>query len=67
MLRRLSPGKGQTPEQARKALDGMLEVSGWASPGHEPRRSPRDPGTPWWWESPEEASDSFLKSMGVVL
>lgn len=55
-------------DDARRMLDSMLGVPGWALPGQETRSVPsRDPSAPWWWESAEEASDSFLKSMGVAL
>ena len=68
MLDRLSPKEGQSMQDARKMLDSMLGVSAWAAPGQGSRtEKPRDPDAPWWWDSPEEASDSFLKSMGVVL
>lgn len=55
-------------EQAKKVFDGMLGVSGWAtlSRGHRPTEI-RDPRLPWWWEDENEASDSFLNSMGVSL
>jgi hypothetical protein len=68
MTQRLTVREGQTAEAARRQFDGQLGVSTWATPGRtvsEPE--PRDPGVPWWWESAEEASDSFLKSMGVAL
>lgn len=68
MLERLVVREGQSPDSARRQLDHALMVPGWAVPGREPRETtPRDPGAPWWWESAQEASDSFLKSMGVVL
>lgn len=68
MLDRLSPREGQTMDAARRAFDVMLGVSAWGLPGRESREAPhRDPRAPWWWESSEEASDSFLKSMGVSL
>jgi len=68
MLRRLVVRENQTPESARKVLDGQLGVSGWAVPAREARSVPkRDPRAPWWWESAEDASESFLKSMGVNL
>lgn len=60
--------EGQSAEDARKALDGMLSVAGWTVPGREPKQvKARDPKAPWWWTDAEDASDSFLKSMGVNL
>jgi hypothetical protein len=68
MLDRLDIREGQTPEAARKRFDGQLGVSAWATPGRE-RRAPEpvEQGAPWWWHGAEEASDSFFRSMGVVL
>jgi hypothetical protein len=46
----------------------MLSVAGWAVPGSGPKRvKQRDPKAPWWWTDEEDASDSFLKAMGVSL
>lgn len=60
--------EGQSPEQARRVFDGQLGVSGWAVPARKARVVPkRDPRAPWWWESDQDASESFLKSMGVKL
>jgi hypothetical protein len=68
MLQRVRVRDGQSAEDARRSLEAMLGVSGWAVPGIGRRTvEARDPAAPWWWHSPEEASDSFLKSMGVVL
>jgi hypothetical protein len=68
MTQRLTIREGQTAEAARRQFDGQLGVSAWATPSQpmsEPE--PRDVGAPWWWEGAEEASDSFLTSMGVTL
>lgn len=60
--------ENQSPDAARRAFDSSLMVRGWAVPGRERlETTPRDPGAPWWWESAEEASGSFLKAMGVNL
>lgn len=68
MLQRLRVRDGQSAEDARKVLDSMLMVGGWAIPGSAPRAvEARDPRAPWWWTTDDDASDSFLKSMGVVL
>lgn len=68
MLQRVHVREGQSAEDARKALDSMLAVGAWTVPGREPRVvKPRDPKAPWWWTDAEDASDSFLKTMGVTL
>lgn len=68
MVQRLPVRENEKPDTARKRFDGQLGVRNWAMPGneqHEPE--PRDPKAPWWWDSAEDASQSFLKSMGVTL
>lgn len=68
MLQRLRVREGQSAEDARKTLDSMLSVGGWTVPGSDPKPvAARDPRAPWWWTDAEDASDSFLKSMGVNL
>ena len=68
MLERLIVREGQKPEAARRSLDVSLGVDGWAVPGRESRSAkPRDPGAPWWWKDAEDASQGFLRSMGVRL
>lgn len=68
MLTRLNVREGQTPDAARKRFDGQLGVSAWAAPGNEVKEpEPVDPRAPWWWQGAEEASNSFLTSMGVTL
>lgn len=69
MLQRLIVRDGQTEAQARARFDADLGVSAWALPGQE-RREPepvQDIGAPWWWAGAEDASQSFLASMGVTL
>jgi hypothetical protein len=68
MTQRTRVRKGQSAEDARKSLDAVLSVAGWTVPGREPVQvAPRDPRAPHWWYGAEDASGSFLKSMGVVL
>lgn len=68
MLTRLHVPEGKTAESARKRFDGQLGVGGWPLPGEQPKESvPTDPGAPWWWSGAEDASQSFLSSMGVSL
>jgi hypothetical protein len=68
MLQRLIVHDGQSEEHARAKFDADLGVSAWAVPGRE-RRTPEpvDDGAPWWWRGAEDASQSFLASMGVSL
>jgi hypothetical protein len=58
--------RGETPESARKRFDHSLMVGSWVFPGNEPVE-PRSDGAPWWWDGDEEASSTFLASMGVTL
>jgi hypothetical protein len=54
----------------RDALDEPLAVKSWPLPGQRPApvaAAPREPGAPPWWAGEEEASESFLKAMGVKL
>lgn len=68
MLQRLNVRDGQSAEDARKAFDAQLGVSGWATPGRAMREpEPREPGAPWWWHGSEDASQGFLQAMGVTL
>ena len=67
MLQRLIVHDGQTEDQARARFDADLGVSAWALPGRDRRDTAQqqDPGAPWWWHGAEDASQSFLTSMGV--
>ncbi len=69
MLQRLIVREGQTEEQARRKFDADLGVSAWALPGRDRREIEPQPdtGAPWWWHGDEDASQSFLASMGVTL
>ncbi|MDT0387810.1 hypothetical protein [Streptomyces dubilierae] len=69
MLQRLIVREGQTEEQARARFDADLGVSAWALPGVERRAAEQEiePDAPWWWHGAEDASQSFLASMGVSL
>jgi hypothetical protein len=68
MLQRLHVRDKEKPEAARRRFDGQLTVRAWARPGH-PMTEPdqQQPGTPWWWAGAEDASQSFLTSIGVTL
>ena len=68
MVQRLAVRERETPERARQRFDGQLSVRAWATPGTERQTAtPRDPKAPWWWEGAEDASQTFLRSMGVNL
>lgn len=68
MVQRIAVRDNETPDRARKRFDGQLGVRAWATPGTELKEpEPRDPRAPWWWTSAEDASQSFLQSMGVTL
>lgn len=68
MLQRLRVREGQSAEEARVVLDDMLSVAGWAVPGSGPKKvKARDPKAPWWWTTSEDASETFLKAVGVSL
>jgi hypothetical protein len=69
MLQRLNVREGQTEEQARTRFDADLGTSAWALPGRERREMEQKPddGAPYWWHGDEDASQSFLASMGVTL
>lgn len=70
MCARLDVGENEDPEAVRKRFDADLGVRRWrVTDAAEDRYADAviDEGAPWWWEGDAEASDSFLKSMGVKL
>lgn len=68
MVQRLSVRENEKPDTARMRFDGQLGVRTWTVPGTEHQTpEPRDPKAPWWWDGTEDASQSFLTSMGVTL
>lgn len=67
MCARLKVADGQKPEAAQLKFDASLSVDAWSLPGGEPRAVAHTDGSPWWWRGEEDASISFLSSMGVVL
>lgn len=57
-----------TPAQVRQGFDNELLVRTWRVPGMvEAPVDTRPAGAPAWWDSDEEASDTFLAAMGVKL
>lgn len=71
MLQRLDyDQKDKTARQVRKEFDHGLEIGAWRiAYDVESRRDKAgvEKAAPWWWEGDEEASSSFLSSMGVNL
>lgn len=68
MVQRLNVRDNEKPDAARKRFDGQLGVRAWTTPGTEHQApTPTDPKAPWWWDGTEDASQSFLASMGVTL
>lgn len=67
MLSRLDYG---TDRDVRAELDDVLDVTAWQVPGtrtHTYVRAREDvpTGAPAWWHGDEEASQSFMREMGV--
>jgi hypothetical protein len=55
------------PERPRRELDRLLEIDEWHVVSRKSRVQRREPGTPYWWRGDEDASQSFLNAMGVVV
>lgn len=68
MLSRLTYDE-KNPDQPRKLLDQQLSVSEWRSIGNQRPLRKRDvpDNAPAWWQGDEEASQSFMQSMRVVV
>jgi len=64
MLERLDyQAEGTTPDQVLAAFDNEMGVRTWRTPADAaPRVDTRPAGAPAWWESDEEASQSFLSA-----
>jgi len=55
-------------QEIHKRFDNELGVSAWWTPGGISKPGDEiDPDAPLWWTGEEDASQSFLRSMGVVL
>lgn len=59
--------KDADPERIRQSFDSKLGVRDWVVPGRERIRADVPDNAPDWWHGEEEASASFLTSMGVAL
>jgi len=62
------PYDHENPARYRQELDRALAVTTWPVPGtaRASRRRREEPRAPAWWEGDEEASQTFLRSMGVL-
>lgn len=72
MTQRIGPkdeNDKRTDKQIRDELDNGLGVVRWITPGGgtAPEPDEQEEGAPLWWAGEEEASQSFLGSMGVIL
>lgn len=69
MLERLDyEREGSTPAQVRAEFDNGLGVRVWWRDGTVERPVDDLPeGAPAWWLGDEDASSTFLDSMGVIL
>lgn len=57
-----------TPAQVRAGFDNDLSVRIWLTPERsKPAVDNRPAGAPAWWESDEEASQSFMAAYGGAL
>lgn len=73
LLERLDIDEKGSTLAARNALDSELGISTWRTPfsrkmsGEHRQRQQQDLIDPSWWHGDEEASQAFLRSMGVRL
>lgn len=68
MAQHLEVKENEDPEAVRRAFDRSLLVAQWRSPYQgEQGRNDIEPGAPDWWAGDDDASASFLSSMGVNL
>lgn len=68
MVQRLNVKEDEDPEAVRRSFDRELLVPQWRTPyGGDIDRDDIEPGAPDWWVGEDDASASFLSSMGVNL
>jgi hypothetical protein len=67
MIDRL-PYDHDDPAKHRREFDNVMGVRDWSVPGTTRRVPRRDvpANAPAWWSGDEDASQSFLRSMGVL-
>lgn len=56
----------KNPNAPRHNFDRLFDVDAWQVPGGARVRRDRVEGAPSWWHGDEDASQSFLQSMGVI-
>lgn len=61
--------EGESVDDARRRIDHALGVQYWRVSRSSPEREPEPDATPtpYWWTGDEDASQTFLHEMGVVL
>jgi hypothetical protein len=65
MVKRL-PYPTEEDSNPRRDFDAHLEVWAWPKAGREPAvQVEKLKDQPEWWESDEEASQSFFRAMGI--
>lgn len=65
MVERLPyPDEKENPHP-REDLDNALRVREWNTPTTRRTTEPVEPGAPSWWHGDEDASQSFLREMGI--
>lgn len=47
-------------------LDALLALESWSTPLSRSRPAPLPEEGPWWWRGDEDASASFIESMGIT-
>lgn len=60
------PMSRQDRENQLNRLNALLAIESWATPS--PRQVPEAVPSegPWWWRGAEDASASFIESMGIT-
>ncbi len=56
----------KNPDKPRQDFERIMQVAEWQLPGGEYVPAQREEGAPSWWYGDEDASQSFLQSVGVI-
>lgn len=56
----------KNPEKPRQDFDRDMAITSWQLPGGAYVPVNVEAGTPSWWHGDEDASQSFLQSVGVI-
>ncbi len=68
MINHLDVKENEDPEAVRRSFDRAMLVAQWRTPYRgDGGRDDIEPGAPDWWAGEDDASASFLSSMGVNL